>query len=152
MTTVDEFSGPETAKVDDRGRVAIPASFMPTLRQRADVGADGDGLEVILGIGEGRGLCIYTKPDHHAMLERLARMGEQDRDFALLRKTALQTREVQKLDTQNRVRIPQLFSKKYGLAGEIVIFGSGDHLEVKSFDSASGQLDRCDEIADRKFM
>lgn len=123
---------------------------MQILRERA--GADtpaADGLELILGAGEGKGLCIYTKADHRAMLERLAKKGESDRDFMTLRKDALQTQETQKLDAQNRVRIPQLFAKKYSLSGEIVMLGSDDHIEVVSLDTASSRLDRHDSLVDK---
>lgn len=114
---------------------------MPGLRQRAlaDAGS-ADGLEVVVGLGASDALCVYTKPQHEQLVASLTERAAADPRFNIVRRRVLETRELQKLDNQNRVRIPANFVRLNQLTGEVHIVGSDDHLEIISPDEAAKRL------------
>ena len=138
---MEAFSSTQLGKVDDRNRVAIPAVFMPGLRDRVLQGSPaGEALEVVVGLGASDALCIYARPQHDQLIALLTERAAKDGRYNIVRRRVLETREVQKLDSQNRVRIPANFVKLNQLIGEVHIVGSDDHLEIISGDEAGNRL------------
>jgi MraZ protein len=115
------FLGTHTPKLDDKGRVILPARFRDEL-------ADG----VVLTRGQER--CIYVFSG-----ERFAEVLEKLRTASLTSKTA---REYQRLflsgvseelpDKQGRVTVPSVLRDYAGLDRELTVIGSGDRAEIWS--------------------
>lgn len=117
--------------MDDRGRFAIPARLVPLMRQMA--GVDGnDPLEVAVTVTLEDRVAIFPKPHFQMIMANLDRAPKEDTIVAELRRHYLNYLDEQITDKQNRVRINSLLARKYRLAGEVVVMGSGEYLEVVS--------------------
>jgi division/cell wall cluster transcriptional repressor MraZ len=130
---METLSGTFEVKVDERGRVAIPARLLEALA--AQMGEKPE--EIIVGLGLSPNLCVFTPKAYAAMLDEVNRRIEQEKAEATarmrwtkIRKQIVESQDVQQLDKQNRIRIPSLLARQYKLSGEIVVQGSYDHLEL----------------------
>jgi len=115
------FLGTHTPKLDDKGRVILPAKFRDEL-------ADG----VVLTRGQERCLYVFSRETFSDVLEKL-------RTASLTSKTA---REYQRFflsgvseeepDKQGRVTVPAVLRQYAGLDRELTVIGSGDRAEIWS--------------------
>jgi len=115
------FLGTHTPKLDDKGRVILPAKFRDEL-------ADG----VVLTRGQERCLYVFSAETFGGVLEKL-------RAASLTSKTA---REYQRFflsgvseempDKQGRVTVPSVLREYAGLDRELTVIGSGDRAEIWS--------------------
>lgn len=115
------FLGTHTPKLDDKGRVILPAKFRDEL-------ADG----VVLTRGQERCLYVFSRATFGDVLEKL-------RTASLTSKTA---REYQRFflsgvseeepDKQGRVTVPAVLRQYAGLDRELTVIGSGDRAEIWS--------------------
>jgi len=115
------FLGTHTPKLDDKGRVILPAKFREDL-------ADG----VVLTRGQERCLYVFSRATFGDVLEKL-------RTASLTSKTA---REYQRFflsgvseeepDKQGRVTVPAVLRQYAGLDRELTVIGSGDRAEIWS--------------------
>ena len=115
------FLGTHTPKLDDKGRVILPAKFRDEL-------ADG----VVLTRGQERCLYVFSRATFGEVLEKL-------RTASLTSKTA---REYQRFflsgvseeepDKQGRVTVPAVLRQYAGLDRELTVIGSGDRAEIWS--------------------
>ena len=106
-------------KMDERGRIAVPARYRSSFE-------DGG----VLIPGPGPELWLYPTAEFNAMAERFAvpgQLGEQARkkQYAVLADAF----DVE-LKGQGRIQIPQKLREKTGLSGSIVVIGMGVRLEV----------------------
>ncbi|MER3389863.1 MAG: division/cell wall cluster transcriptional repressor MraZ [Microcella sp.] len=115
------FLGTHTPKLDDKGRVILPAKFRDEL-------AEG----VVLTRGQERCLYVFSRATFADVLEKL-------RTASLTSKTA---REYQRFflsgvseeepDKQGRVTVPAVLRQYAGLDRELTVIGSGDRAEIWS--------------------
>ena len=115
------FLGTHTPKLDDKGRLFLPAKFRDEL-------ADG----VVLTRGQERCLYVFSTATFQGVLEKL-------RTASLTSKTA---REYQRFflsgvseeepDKQGRVTVPAVLRDYAGLDRELTVIGSGDRAEIWS--------------------
>lgn len=116
---LSRFRGTYEQKMDERGRIAVPARYRSSFE-------DGG----VLIPGPGPELWLYPTAEFNAMAERFAvpgQLGEQARkkQYAVLADAF----DVE-LKGQGRIQIPQKLREKTGLSGSIVVIGVGDRLEV----------------------
>ena len=140
---METLSGTFEVKVDERGRVALPARLLDALT--AQLGQKPD--EVIVGLGLSPNVCVFTRSAYASMLDEVNRRIEQEKAdvtpkmrWTKIRKQIVESQDVQQLDKQNRIRIPGLLAKHHKLAGEIVVQGSYDHLELVSMSDYEQSL------------
>lgn len=115
------FLGTHTPKLDEKGRVFLPAKFRDEL-------AEG----VVLTRGQERCLYVFSAATFGEVLEKL-------RTASLTSKTA---REYQRFflsgvseeepDKQGRVTVPAVLRDYAGLDRELTVIGSGDRAEIWS--------------------
>jgi len=132
---METISGTYEVKVDERGRVAIPARLLDALT----VQLGEKPAELVIGLGLSPNVCIHTHKGYAAMLdevnahiEREKAEGAERLRWTKIRKQILESRDAQELDKQNRMRIPSPLAKQFNLSGEIIVQGSYDHLELVS--------------------
>jgi len=142
---MEALAGTYEVKVDERGRVAIPARLLEALAGQV---GEKPG-ELIVGLGLSPNVCVFTRQAYEALLEDVNRRIEQEKAEATprmrwtkIRKQIVESQDVQQLDKQNRIRIPALLAKHTKLAGEIVVQGSYDHLELVSMSDYEQSLSR----------
>jgi MraZ protein len=114
--------GNHPAKVDEKGRLKIPAVFLEGLRQY--------GNQFYITSMTGESARIYPMQVWMAIEEKLAKVSSQNR---AKRKFLMRTSyfgQVVEIDGQGRVLIPPVLREAAQTLGEVDVFGELDYLEV----------------------
>lgn len=115
--------GTHTPKLDDKGRLILPAKFRRELE---------DG--VVITRGQERCLYVFSAAEFEQVHERMrqAPMGNKGaRDFLRM---FLAAASDEKPDSQNRITIPPALRSYAGLERELVVTGVGAHAEIWNAD------------------
>lgn len=113
------FLGTFTPKLDEKGRIILPAKF-------ADDFADG----VVLTRGQERCVYLFTDADFTAMHETMRQApvtSRQARDFM---RVFLSGAHAETPDRQRRVTVPPTLRTYAGLDRDLVVVGIGTRLEI----------------------
>ena len=138
------FFGTYTPKLDDKGRLFLPAKFRDDL---------AEGLVVTRG--QERCLTVWTQADFQAMTERLREApltNKGTRDYVRMLFAAA-AQEVP--DKQGRVSIPTVLREYASLSKDVMVIGAMDRIEI--WDPASWrtyseeQEQKFSEISDEVF-
>jgi MraZ protein len=118
--------GSQQAKIDEKGRLKLPASF------RAYIDATWKTANVFLTCDDPDGtyVRVYPLPVWEEVEQKLLKMPSADlarRRFARL--VAMWGQEGE-IDSQGRVLIPPQLRRWAALDGEVVVVGIGDGMEV----------------------
>jgi len=111
--------GTHTPKLDDKGRVILPAKFREDL-------AGG----IVVTRGQERCLYVFSTAEFEAMHDRIRQAplnNKQARDFLRL---FLSGASAEMPDSQNRITIPGHLRQYAGLGKELVVTGVGAHAEI----------------------
>ncbi|MDR2293720.1 MAG: division/cell wall cluster transcriptional repressor MraZ [Microbacterium sp.] len=111
--------GTHTPKLDDKGRIILPAKFREDL-------AGG----VVITRGQERCLYVFSTAEFESVHERIRQAplsNKQARDFMRM---FLSGASAEMPDSQNRITIPQSLRTYAGLEKELVVTGVGAHAEI----------------------
>lgn len=111
--------GTHTPKLDDKGRVILPAKFREDL-------AGG----IVVTRGQDRCLYVYSTAEFeekHARIRQAPLTDKQSRSFLRM---FLSGASAEMPDSQNRISIPAHLRQYAGLEKELVVTGVGDHAEI----------------------
>lgn len=120
------FLGTYTPKLDDKGRVILPAKFRDDL---------STGL--VITRGQDRCLFVYSQREFesvHAQLMAASVTTKRGRDF---QRMFLSGASQEQLDSQNRVTVPPMLREYAGLSKDLTVIGAGSRIEV--WDAAAWQ-------------
>jgi MraZ protein len=115
------FLGTHAPKLDDKGRVILPARFRDEL---------ANGL--VLTRGQERCIYVFTSKDFDAHVERLREApltSKAGRDFI---RHFLSGASFEIPDKQNRVTIPPALRDYAGLERDLTVIGAGNRAEIWS--------------------
>lgn len=117
------FRGHSYRSLDPKGRLMLPSAFRDTLVQRAPEGA------CVLTTYDG---CIfgYPAPDWAEFEEKIARMGNANREIRNFRRLILGGAEEQQPDPQGRLRLSRAQMDYARITREVVVLGQGKHFEI----------------------
>ena len=121
--------GTHTPKLDDKGRVILPAKF------RDDLGGG-----VVITRGQERCLYVFSTAEFERVHERIREApltNKQARDFLRM---FLSGASAETPDSQNRVTIPPMLRAYAGLQRELVVTGVGAHAEIWDAESWNAYL------------
>lgn len=120
MATVD-FTGEYEHRLDDRGRLAIPAAYRTFFEHGGFLLPGPDGQ-----------IELYT-PDGYQAEKQVRAVGDKRRPSArrLARSFFGRVRRVE-IDRQGRILIPPAMREERALDGVTVVVGMGDYLEIWS--------------------
>ena len=115
--------GHAPAKVDDKGRLKVPAEFRKIIEQKF-------GPDCFITSTDGQRALIYPMPVWYDYQARLAKVPS-----ASVARTKLLERlnyfgQTGAIDGQGRVLIPAILRKDAAIADDVVVIGSDDHLIV----------------------
>lgn len=113
------FMGLYEPKLDEKGRVILPAKFREQL---------SDGLVVTRG--QDRCLYVFPRSEFENIYQRLSQApitSKQARDFG---RVFLAGASDESLDKQGRVTIPQTLRKYAQLERDVVVTGVGARIEI----------------------
>ncbi|OCG73165.1 division/cell wall cluster transcriptional repressor MraZ [Microbacterium sediminis] len=111
--------GTHTPKLDDKGRVILPAKFREEL-------AGG----VVVTRGQERCLYVFSTAEFERVHERIREAplsNKQARDFLRM---FLSGASAETPDGQNRITVPQHLRQYAGLQKELIVTGVGAHAEI----------------------
>lgn len=111
--------GTHTPKLDDKGRVILPAKFREDL-------AGG----IVITRGQERCLYVFSTAEFESVHERIRQAplsNKQARDFLRM---FLSGASAEMPDSQNRITIPPPLRAYAGLEKELVVTGVGAHAEI----------------------
>lgn len=111
--------GTYTPKLDEKGRIIVPAKFRKEL---------GDGLVVTRG--QERCLYVFSEEEFARMHDRIREApitSKQSRDYLRL---FLSGAHAEEPDKQNRISIPANLREYAGLEKELVVIGAGSRAEI----------------------
>ncbi|MGO2746030.1 division/cell wall cluster transcriptional repressor MraZ [Microbacterium sp.] len=111
--------GTHSPKLDDKGRVILPAKF------REDLGGG-----IVVTRGQERCLYVFSTAEFEAMHERIRQAplsNKQARDFLRM---FLSGASAEMPDSQNRITVPAHLRQYAGLEKELIVTGVGAHAEI----------------------
>jgi MraZ protein len=129
-----QFRGESVNKVDQKGRVSVPASFRRTIEQGDPDWAPGQNPTFVLIYGMPSGNCLegYTMEGAAALDAKVARLPSFSKQRrALERLLSTQSVYVQ-VDENGRIVLPLRLREKFGLDPEAYFAGMGEHFQVWS--------------------
>lgn len=113
------FLGTHTPKLDDKGRVILPAKFRDQL---------SDGL--VLTRGQERCLYVFSTSQFGQIHQRIVQASLTSKDQRDFLRLFLSGAEETTADGQGRVMIPQTLREWAGLDRELTIIGAGTRAEI----------------------
>ena len=115
--------GHAPAKVDDKGRLKIPAEFRKIIEQKF-------GLECFITSEDGQKALIYPMPVWSDYQARLAKVPSASQPKKKILERLNFFGSTGTIDGQGRVLIPAILRKDAAIADDVVVIGSDDHLIV----------------------
>jgi MraZ protein len=113
------FLGTYAPKLDDKGRVILPAKFRAELENG-----------VVIARGQERCLYVFTTREFEALADKMRQApvtGKQARDFM---RVFLSGANAEVPDNQNRVTIPAALRAYAGLGRDLTVIGVGNRAEI----------------------
>ena len=124
------FLGTFSPKLDDKGRVILPAKFRDEL---------GDGL--VITRGQERCLYVFSEEDFEQLHDRVKQApitSKQTRDFM---RVFLSGAHAEVPDKQHRVTIPSALRQYANLQRDLVVIGAGSRAEIWDAEAWQSYLD-----------
>ena len=117
------MQGSHLARVDEKGRLKIPAVFLTELRQ-------DEGEEFFVTSYDGQFTRIYPMREWKRIEERLAATGSMDQVKRKFLNLVNYYGQVVGMDKQGRVLIPALLREAAAMKGEVMVLGQTTFLDV----------------------
>lgn len=128
------FLGTHTPRLDDKGRLALPAKFRPDLEE---------GL--VICKGQDRCLFVFPTAQFVTFTQALATAPITDRRVREYSRTLFASASNERPDGQGRITVPPILRGYAGLTKDCVVIGANNRIEV--WDAAAWQTwsDRADD-------
>lgn len=126
------FRGNHPTRVDEKGRVKVPAAFKRVLDDRF-------GAEFYITSKDGKSAKVYPMDEWVKIEQKLmAQPSAAGKKFWDQTSFWGQTVEI---DGQGRLLLPAPLRENAGLAGDVAVVGVMDHLEVRSLEGYRKQIE-----------
>jgi len=122
--------GTHTPKLDDKGRLILPAKFRDELSEG-----------VVITRGQERCLYVFSKSEFASVHEKIRQAPVTSEDARKYLRVFLSGAADDQPDKQGRVLLPQLLREYAGLQKELVIIGVGSRAEIWDASSWQAYLD-----------
>ena len=125
--------GHSPAKIDEKGRLKVPADFRKIIE-------DKYGKDCFITSTDGERALVYPMPVWFEFQARLAKVPSASMAKAKLLERVNYFGQVGSLDTQGRITVPAVLRDVAGINDEVVVLGSQDHLIVWNEDKMKKRL------------
>ncbi len=115
--------GHSPAKIDEKGRLKVPASFGKIIEDRY-------GADCFITSMDGQSAHVYPMPVWFELQSRLAKVPSASQAKAKLLERVNYYGQAVTLDAQGRVLVPAVLRETAGITDDVVVLGSQDHLIV----------------------
>lgn len=123
MVDLNLLMGHAPAKVDDKGRLKIPADFRKIIESKY-------GPDCFITSLDGERAVVYPLPVWYDFQGRLAKVPSTSMAKAKLLERVNYFGQVGTIDAQGRVLVPSILRNVAGIAEDVVVIGNQDHLIV----------------------
>jgi len=120
------------AKVDEKGRLKIPAVFLEGLKEY--------GTQFYITSVTGEQALIYPLKIWAGIEEKLAKVSSQNQAKSKFLKRTSYYGQVVEMDAQGRLLVPAVLRESAQTKGDVDVFGSLDHLEVMNHTRVMDQM------------
>jgi MraZ protein len=128
-----KLRGNSPAKVDEKGRLKIPAQFLEDLKEY--------GTSFYITSTRGESARIYPLKVWTGIEDRLGTRENTKEKRKFLLATSYYG-QVTELDAQGRVLLPAVLREKAVLKGDVAVLGVSDYLEVMNDARAVDRMDK----------
>lgn len=115
--------GHSPTKIDEKGRLKIPAGFRKIIEERY-------GADCFITSMDGERALVYPLPVWFEYQSRLAKVPSSSQAKSRLLERVNYFGQISTLDAQGRVLVPQVLRDVAGISDDVVVLGSQDHLIV----------------------
>jgi transcriptional regulator MraZ len=115
--------GHSPAKIDEKGRLKVPANFRKIIEERY-------GAECFITSTDGERALVYPLPVWFEFQSRLAKVPTSSQAKSRLLERVNYFGQVGAIDAQGRILVPAVLREVAGIADDVVVLGSQDHLIV----------------------
>ena len=115
--------GHSPAKIDEKGRLKIPANFRKVIEERY-------GNDCFITSTDGESALVYPLPVWFEFQARLAKVPSTSMAKAKLLERVNYFGQAGTVDAQGRVLVPAVLREVAGINEDVVVLGSQDHLIV----------------------
>ena len=115
--------GHSPAKIDEKGRLKVPAGFRKIIEERY-------GSDCFITSMDGERALVYPLAVWFEFQSRLAKVPSTSQAKNKLLERVNYFGQVSALDAQGRLLVPQVLREVAGMADDVVVLGSQDHLIV----------------------
>lgn len=128
------FRGSAPTKIDDKGRLKVPTEFRRTLDESY-------GPEVFITSLHGDSAILFPLPVWEEIERRLMEVPSSSRSKQRYLERVNYFGQQLRLDSQGRVVLPQLLREHAEMAGEAIVSGRLDRLEIWNRDRFTQKLE-----------
>ena len=128
------FRGNHPARVDDKGRLKLPAEF----KRRVD---EQYGPQFYVTSKDGKRAEIYPLREWEKIEEKLAAIPSMNPIKRKFLDVTNYYGQMAELDTQGRLLLPQLLRDSANVTAEVVVLGAQTYLEVVNHDDFKAKLE-----------
>ena len=128
------FRGNHPARVDEKGRLKVPAEFKRLIDERY-------GTEFYITSRDGKVAEIYPVEEWRRIEEKLAKLSNfNPSKKRFLNKVNFYGQMVE-MDAQGRLLLPQILREAAGITGDVAIYGNLTYLEVRNLEAYKKQIE-----------
>lgn len=133
--------GHSPAKIDEKGRLKVPASFRKIIEERF-------GAECFITSEDGERAMVYPLPVWFEFQARLAKVPSTSQAKKKLLERVNYFGQVSVIDAQGRLLVPQVLRDVAGISDDVVVLGNQDHLIVWNEQKMQSRLSSAPMTAD----
>ena len=123
IVELNVLMGHSPAKIDEKGRLKVPAGFRKIIEERY-------GNECFITSMDGERALVYPLAVWFEFQSRLSKVPSTSQAKAKMLERVNYFGQVATMDAQGRVLVPQVLRDVAGIADDVVVLGSQDHLIV----------------------
>ena len=139
------FRGNHPTRVDEKGRLKVPAEFKRTLDEKY-------GVQFYITSRDGKVAEIYPFEEWQRIEERLAKLSNfNPAKKAFLMRTNYYGQQVE-MDAQGRLLMPQLLRESAEIKGEVAVMGYLTYLEVHNLETLRNEVQTPFSAEDEKTL
>ncbi len=117
--------GHSPAKIDEKGRLKVPAHFRKIIEDRY-------GADCFITSKDGKRALVYPLPVWFEFQARLAKVPSTNVARNKLLDFVNYYGQVSSIDAQGRVLVPAVLREEAGISDDVVVLGNTDHLVVEN--------------------
>ena len=128
------FRGNHPTRVDEKGRLKVPAEFKREIEERY-------GTKFYITSENGKTAKVYPMEEWEKIEQKLLNMPNSNPSKKRLLTATSYYGQNAEMDSQGRLLIPQILREKAQVIGDVAVFGMLTFLEVTNMDAIRQEMD-----------